>query len=174
MNKAVFLDRDGVINAATVVGNRSYSPDSIQKFIFLPGVKKTITLLREWGYLVIVVTNQPDISRGLLTREELDKMHDLVRKELSVNDIIICTHDDNDGCDCRKPKPGMLLGAAKKWNIDFGKSFLVGDRWRDVEAGKAVNCRTILLKNEASGICDPDYVIKDFSEVAEIILRTTD
>ncbi len=145
MRRAVFLDRDGVINRAVIKNGKSYPPGSLAEFEILPGVREAIAALREAGFLVIVATNQPDVGAGRQRVEVVEAMHARLRQELAVDDIRVCYHVDADRCECRKPLPGMLLDAARSWDIALGASFMVGDRWRDVEAGRAAGCRTALV-----------------------------
>lgn len=137
---AVFLDRDGTINENEIRDGRSYAPTRLEDFRWLPGAPEAIARFKEAGFLVIVVTNQPDLTTGKTSREVIEAMNGRLRDELGVDDIIVCPHTDDARCDCRKPKPGMLLAAAEKWGIDLSRSIMVGDRWRDVEAGKAAGC----------------------------------
>lgn len=139
-NRAVFLDRDGVINASVVRDGKPYPPNNLNEFIYLPGAIEGIKRLRQAGYLVIIVTNQPDVATGLQERATVELMHTKLYQDKLCDDIKVCYHIDKDDCTCRKPKPGMLLQAASKWNIELSTSFMVGDRWRDIEAGKAAGC----------------------------------
>lgn len=155
--RAVFLDRDGTINK--YVG---FLRD-IDEFELIDGVSKAIKRLNQGGYLVIVVTNQPVIARGEVTWEELYEIHKKMETLLGqqgayVDDIFICPHHPDKGfpgeraeykydCDCRKPKPGLILEAAKKYNIDLSQSWAVGDSVTDAQAGKTAGCHTILLEN---------------------------
>lgn len=143
--RAVFLDRDGVINANLERDRRPFAPTKLEEFHFLPGVDLAIRRLKDAGFLIVVVTNQPDVPNGITPRETVEAMHDRIRSDLPVDDIEVCFHKDGDGCDCRKPKPGMLLTAAIKHNIDTKRSWMVGDRWRDIDAGKAAGCSTIFI-----------------------------
>lgn len=143
--KAVFLDRDGVLNRAVVRNGKPHPPQTLAEFEILPGVAAAVETLRGLGYLTVVVTNQPDVARGSQSREIVEAMNAVLRETLKIDDVRVCYHTDTDDCDCRKPRPGMILAAAKDWNIDLGRSFLVGDRWRDMEAGHAAGCRTILI-----------------------------
>jgi D-glycero-D-manno-heptose 1,7-bisphosphate phosphatase len=145
MVPAVFLDRDGVINRAVVRNGKPYPPASLEAFEFLPGVVEAVAALRAAGYLIIVTTNQPDVATGKQSREVVDAMHDRLRRELAVDEIRVCFHVDADRCLCRKPLPGMLLEAAEHWHIDLSASVMVGDRWRDIEAGRAAGCRTVFI-----------------------------
>jgi D-glycero-D-manno-heptose 1,7-bisphosphate phosphatase len=145
MNRACFLDRDGVINRIVFREGRPCSPRCLREFEILAGAKEFLLESRARGFLNIVITNQPDISRGLMAAAELESMHRRIREELAVDDVIVCPHDDADACDCRKPRPGMLLRAARTWHIDLSRSFLIGDQWKDVEAGGRAGCTTILI-----------------------------
>jgi D-glycero-D-manno-heptose 1,7-bisphosphate phosphatase len=143
--RAVFLDRDGVLNAAIVRDGRPYGPASLSEMTVLPGVEEACARLKRAGYLLIVATNQPDISRGIIAGAEVDAINATLKVRLGLDEICVCPHDDADGCNCRKPKPGLLLDAARRWNIDLEHSFMVGDRWRDVDAGRAAGCRTVFV-----------------------------
>lgn len=145
MRRAVFLDRDGVINRSIVRDGKGYPPDSLDQLEILPGVPEAIAALREAGFLIIVATNQPDVGAGKQRIEVVDAIHDRLRRELAIDDIRVCPHVDGDRCACRKPRPGMLLEAARSWGIALERSFMVGDRWRDVEAGRAAGCRTAFV-----------------------------
>lgn len=145
LKKAVFLDRDGVINNVFVRGVKPHPPASLAEYRILDGVLEAIIAFKAAGYLVIVVTNQPDVGNGIQTREVVEELHAYVRDNLPVDDIYACFHKQTDGCDCRKPKPGMLTQAAEKWNIDLKTSFMVGDRWSDLKAGRAAVCKTVLI-----------------------------
>lgn len=141
--KAVFLDRDGVLNAAVTRNGISTPPMTMDEFILLPGVEEAVGRLKSSGFVLVVVTNQPDIARGTRDRATVAAINDRIHEELDVDSIYMCPHDDADECDCRKPKPGMLLHAMNRFDIDPARSFMIGDRWRDVVAGRAAGCRTI-------------------------------
>ena len=145
MKKAVFLDRDGVINKAFIKDGLPKSPNSLNELKILPGVKESILRLKELDFICLVVTNQPDVPRGKINKNTVIEMNNFLKKEIELDDIFVCYHDDNDNCNCRKPKPGLLLQARKKWNVDFKKSFMIGDRWKDIQAGEKVGCKTIFL-----------------------------
>ncbi len=146
MRRAVFLDRDGTVNRAEIRAGRSYPPATTEEFCLLPGADEAIASLRAGGYVVVVVTNQPDVATGVQTRFTVEAMHDRLRDLTAVDDIRVCYHVDADGCACRKPRPGMLLEAARAWGVDLRESWMVGDRWRDVEAGLAAGCRTVWIR----------------------------
>jgi len=143
--RAVFLDRDGVINRATVRDGKPHPPDSIDELEVLAGVPGALLRLREAGFRLIVVTNQPDVARGTQTRETIEAMHVRLMSELPVDDVVTCYHDDGDACDCRKPKPGGLIDAARRHGLKLDQSFMVGDRWRDIEAGQRAGCRCLFV-----------------------------
>lgn len=177
MNRAVFVDRDGVINRAVVRGGKPYPPNSLEELEMLPGVPEAVRLLRQAGYRVIVATNQPDVGAGRQTQDEVERIHEHLRAALQVDDIKVCYHTDADGCPCRKPKPGMLLDAARDWDIDLAASVMVGDRWRDVDAGKAAGCRTVLVASEVESGYDEraaeghDAAVRSLLEASRWILE---
>src|SRR4051812_29820475 len=137
LRPAIFLDRDGVINKTVVRGTVTHPPGTLEEFEFLPGVLEACVRLSEAGFALIVVTNQPDVARGIQQRDRVEAMNDLVRSRLPVLDVLACYHDSADHCSCRKPKPGMLLEAAQRHGLDLARSFMVGDRWSDIVAGQA-------------------------------------
>lgn len=140
---AVFLDRDGVLNRSVIRNGVPNPPNTLDEFELLPGVREATDQLKGAGYLLVVVTNQPDIARGTQDVSVVDAMNAVVQRELGVDAVLVCPHDDDDECECRKPKPGLLLDAIHRFDIDRERSFMVGDRWRDVAAGRAAGCRTI-------------------------------
>lgn len=140
---AVFLDRDGVLNRSVDRHGVPSPPSSLDDFELLPGVPEAASRLRDAGYMLVVVTNQPDIARGTQDVAVVEAMNEVIQREVGVDAILVCPHDDIDNCECRKPKPGMLLQAMERFDIDRERSFMVGDRWRDVVAGQAAGCRTV-------------------------------
>jgi len=145
---AVFLDRDGVLNVAPVRDGRPHPPASVADLTILPGVAAALAQLKRAGYMLVVVTNQPDVARGSQTRAAIDAIHARLRAELPIDAIYCCFHDDADDCPCRKPRPGLLLAAARELSLDLGSSYMVGDRWRDAEAGAAAGCRTAFVDHD--------------------------
>jgi D-glycero-D-manno-heptose 1,7-bisphosphate phosphatase len=172
MARAVFLDRDGVLTRSIVRDGRPYAPRSLEEFQLLPGVAEAIAQLREAGFRTIVVTNQPDVATGEIDISLLGEMHRKLRALLPVDDIKVCCHVDQDRCECRKPKPGMLFEAAREWPIDLARSFMVGDRWRDVSAGKAAGCTTVFIDYDYAEVQRdrPDFVVTSLEEAVRIIL----
>ena len=163
MNKAVFLDRDGVINEVLLRDGRYASPRSKNDFTFIDGIGMFVADLKEKGYLVIVATNQPDLARELLPKHDLDAMHQSLSEKFAVDDIYVCPHVQKDDCSCRKPRPGMLLEAAVKWRVDMSRSFMVGDMERDIEAGRQAGCRTVLVRREYNQDVRADHVITAYT-----------
>ena len=172
MNRAVFLDRDGVINRIVMREGRPYPPRLLEEMQFFPKTQEAIDDLRRGGYRLIVVTNQPDVGKGIQKKETVEAMHALIHSRFKVDEIKVCYHTDADSCECRKPKPGMICEAAFRMNIDLGCSFMVGDRWRDIEAGKAAGCRTIWIRSqyEEKPVQNPDYTVETLYEASRIIL----
>ena len=149
MTRAVFLDRDGVLNRAIVRNGKPFPPDSLEEMEILPDVPDAIERLRAAGFLCIVVTNQPDVARGTQTRETVDAMHKHLQSILPITQIIAC-YDDGETSPRRKPNPGMLLEAADSHAIALSQSYMIGDRWRDVEAGRRAGCQTIFIDYDYS------------------------
>jgi D-glycero-D-manno-heptose 1,7-bisphosphate phosphatase len=143
--RAVFLDRDGVINRASVRNGKPYPPRSLAELEILPGVPEALARLKAVGFRLIVVTNQPDVARGTQTRAEVEAMHAVLTAQLPLDEIRACYHDAADGCDCRKPKPGMLIAAAHDSHLDLSASYVIGDRWRDIEAGQRAGCTSLFI-----------------------------
>jgi transaldolase len=173
MRRAVFLDRDGVINRALVRDGKPYPPASAAEIEVFEDAFSSLNRLREAGFLLFVVSNQPDIARGLTTQEVVAEIHSVLRSRLPVDEIYFCAHDDADACACRKPRPGMLLRAAETHGIDLRASFLIGDRWRDIDAGAAAGCRTVLIDwgyNERQPSHPPDIRTRSLMQAADWII----
>ena len=171
MKKAVLLDRDGVINRAIVKNGLPTSPNSLDELEILPGVKESILRLKKLNFICLVVTNQPDVSRGKIEKKTVIKMNNYLKDEIKLDDIFVCYHDDHDNCKCRKPKPGLLLEAGKKWDIDLKKSYMIGDRWKDIEAGRCAGCKTIFIENnyEETKPKNPDFTADSLLSSVDII-----
>jgi D-glycero-D-manno-heptose 1,7-bisphosphate phosphatase len=142
---AVFLDRDGVLNEAIVRNGKPYPPLDLSELVITCGAGAALKELKRQGFLLIVVTNQPDVARGRANRADVDNINAQLAAVLPLDAIEVCEHDDKEQCNCRKPKPGMILRAQEKFDVDLANSFMVGDRWRDIEAGRRAGCRTILI-----------------------------
>jgi len=175
VNKAVFLDRDGVLNRGVIRSGRPFAPLGLEDLDILPGVPDALEALRAAGFLLIVVTNQPDVARGLAKREQVDAIHAFMRDRLSIDEIRVCYHDDADHCVCRKPSPGMIYAAAVERAVQLDRSFMVGDRWRDVGAAKRAGCTAILVNAlpEETRI-EPDIELSDLPAAAAWILSRSE
>lgn len=171
MKPAVFLDRDGVVVESVLQNGCAKAPLSLEKFRLVEDARGQVKRLKEAGFLNIVVTNQPEIATGELKLEVLEEMNRQLRRELAIDDIYCCPHHQSEGCPCHKPVPGLLLQAIQKWGIDPKRSFLIGDRWRDIGAGKAVGSYTILIKRDYSGCDSANANVSNLTEAVDIIMR---
>ncbi len=171
-HRAVFLDRDGVLNKAVIREGRPYPPSGLFELEVAPGVDKGCKALRDAGYLLIGITNQPDVPRGKTEKKVVEEINGYLTARLAMDSIRVCYHDDADGCECRKPKPGLILEAAGERKIDLSASFMVGDRWKDVEAGRRAGCRTVLIDNDYAepGKSAPTFTVSSFEEAVQVIL----
>jgi transaldolase len=170
----VFLDRDGVINRAVVRDGKPYPPDHLEDLEILPEAYTALPMLKQLGFRLIVVTNQPDVARGKQTRETVEAMHGYLRAQLPIDDFFVCYHDDTDGCDCRKPGPGLLVQAARAHGLPLSKSFLIGDRWRDVDAAHAAGVHAVLIDygyRERGPAREPAARVRSLAEAADWIRR---
>lgn len=171
--RAVFLDRDGVLNRVVLREGVPRPPASVGEVEILPGVPEALGLLAAHGLRRIVVTNQPDVARGAQTRGAVEAINRHLAALLPLDGVFTCFHDGKDDCDCRKPAPGLLYDAAAAHGIELRESYLVGDRWSDVEAGRAAGCATFLINLPYSqrARCRPDYEAGDLLHAAREIVR---
>lgn len=172
--RAVFLDRDGVINRPLIRDGKPFPPVSVAEFEILPGVPEACETLKGLGFILVVATNQPDVGRGTLVREEVETVHRWLLRQLPIDCLMVCFHGGaayGEPCDCRKPQPGMLLEAAAALKIDLAKSFMIGDRWRDVDCGFNAGCQTIFIDwgYEEKLNRDPDLRARDLLDAAQLI-----
>jgi D-glycero-D-manno-heptose 1,7-bisphosphate phosphatase len=173
--RAVFLDRDGVINRAVVRDGKPYAPATLEELEILPGASSALSDLKDCGFLLLVITNQPDVGRGLQQREVAERMNQFLTSALPLDGVFVCYHSDDDACDCRKPRPGLLLRAARERDLDLARSFVIGDRWRDIEAGHNAGCTTILIDRgykETPPLCQPDVSVKSLREAADWVVTS--
>jgi D-glycero-D-manno-heptose 1,7-bisphosphate phosphatase len=145
MKKAVFLDRDGVVNKSILLNGKPTPPNTPQDVEILEGVVEAIETLKLHDYVPIVITNQPDVARGLITKDEVIAINAYIGRVTKIGHFYTCFHDDSDSCVCRKPQPGLIYQAAKDLAIDIKNSHLIGDRWRDIAAGQAAGCKTFFI-----------------------------
>lgn len=172
--RAVFLDRDGVLNDVIVTDGTPRPPANREEFRWLDGVQEACAALSRAGFGLVVITNQPDIARGTLDARSVDAVNEIIRDGVPVLGVLTCPHDGPDACPCRKPKPGLLLKAASDWGLDLGKSFMVGDRWSDIEAGRSAGCATLLIDRPYSrrAQCRPDWIVSNLGQAVSIILES--
>lgn len=173
MKAGVFLDRDGVLNVSEVRNGKPYAPRSVAAFRLYDEAAPSLERLRAAGFTLIVVTNQPDIGNNLVDPAEVEAMNALLRQALPVDEVVVCPHAQSAGCDCRKPKPGMLLDAAGRHGINLAASFMVGDRAGDIGAGHAAGCRAIFINRGYSenAPSSPDAEVASLAEAVEKILE---
>jgi D-glycero-D-manno-heptose 1,7-bisphosphate phosphatase len=172
LQRAVFLDRDGVINRAVVRDGKPHPPATLAALEILPGVADAMQALHEAGWLLIVVTNQPDVARGTASLADVEAINLHLQECLPIDEFRTCYHDSSDGCNCRKPLPGALLAAASAYGIDLPASYMVGDRWRDTEAGERAGCKTIFI-DYGYAEKQPEkfnHRVRNLTEAADIIL----
>jgi D-glycero-D-manno-heptose 1,7-bisphosphate phosphatase len=173
LRRAVFLDRDGVLNAAVVRDGKPYPPAGLREFVLLDGVREACAELHAAGFLLIVATNQPDVGRGTQSRAAVEEMHAYLQRELPLDRIEVC-YDPGGGVPSadRKPAPGMLLRAAAELSIDLAASYMIGDRWRDIDCGAAAGCTTVFIdRGYAEELrTPPDFRAADLREAAQWIL----
>jgi D-glycero-D-manno-heptose 1,7-bisphosphate phosphatase len=175
LNRAVFLDRDGVINRAIVRDGKPYPPASLVELEILPGVHEALKKLHDSNYLLVVVTNQPDVARGTAIREDVELINAYLLSQLPIDVFKTCYHDREDKCGCRKPLPGAFFEAAKEHNIVLSQSFMVGDRWRDTEAGARAGCKTIFI-DYGYAEKKPEFVnyrVTSLQEASKLIIGET-
>jgi D-glycero-D-manno-heptose 1,7-bisphosphate phosphatase len=171
--RAVFLDRDGVLNEAIVREGKPYPPARVGDLRIPDGTAAALTKLKERGFVLLVVTNQPDVARGKQPREVPEQMASRLLSELPLDGVLTCYHDDQDNCDCRKPRPGLMLNAAKEYDLDLSRSYMVGDRWRDIDAGARAGCKTVWIDqgySEQPPASTPDARVRSVPEAVDWIL----
>lgn len=175
MNKAVFLDRDGVINRAIVREGKPYPPKDLTELEVLPGVPEALAALKKAEYKLIVVTNQPDVARGTVKKDVVESINHQLSSTLPLDEFRTCFHDDHEACKCRKPAPGALLAAASEHDIDLKRSYMIGDRWRDIEAGQRAGCKTVFIDYGYSEKQPEqmDYRVPSLKDAALVILGET-
>ena len=174
LRNAVFLDRDGVITIPQIRDGKSYAPRHLADFAVYPEVDQALMALHAADWLLVVVTNQPDIGNGLVDPVVVAAMNERLLASLPITAIKMCSHRQGDGCACRKPKPGMLIEAAAEFGIDMAASIMVGDRWSDIEAGRTAGCRTVFIDRDYTERRPeaPDAVVRSLGEAARFILRS--
>ena len=161
MNSAIFLDRDGVVNYSIIREKKPYAPICLDELKIIPEIKSVIDFFKIRKFMVFVITNQPDVARGNVIKDEVEKINASILSQLSIDEIFTCYHDNQDQCECRKPKPGAFIILSQKYNIDLSKSIMVGDRAKDIEAAKNANCPSVFIDynyNEPKPV-DQNYTV---------------
>ena len=174
LKPAVFLDRDGVVNEVVFRNGKPASPRSLDEFIWGEGIAEAVKRLKAASFRVFVVTNQPDIARKKLEAKILEQISETIRQSLPIDDLLVCPHDDSDQCVCRKPRSGMLISLAAQWQIDLNRSFIIGDSWKDMTAGKAAGCQTILIKRHYNQGTVADFQAVGVLEATDMIFNLID
>jgi len=170
LRRAVFLDRDGVLNEVVFRAGKPESPRTVEEMELVPDIQ-AVARLSQAGLLVFIITNQPDISRGRITMDAMNGMMTRIRDAVPIDDYRICLHDDGDDCACRKPKPGMILDLAHCWHIDLPESFVIGDMWRDMDAARAAGCTAILIKREYNDDAVPEIAVGSLAAAVDAVLE---
>lgn len=169
MKRAVFIERDGILNEVRVGPKNPIQPLTLDEFKPRSAAVEPLQALKASGFVLVVTTNQPGLSRGYQSRRELDLMHTILRRLFPIDDILICPHEEGDHCPCRKPRPGLLVEAAFKWHLDLDHSFVVSDKWQDSEAARAAGCTSLLVQSPWNGQVHHDFVLPDLSAIVEKI-----
>jgi D-glycero-D-manno-heptose 1,7-bisphosphate phosphatase len=171
VSKAIFLDRDGVINRVILRDRRPFSPRNMDEFEILEKVSEAVALFQKVGLVVVVITNQPDLAKGLVSESLISEIHEKIRNEIGINHFYFCGHSDLQNCACRKPKVGMLLQASRDLGINLDSSYLVGDRWKDIKAGQEVGCKCYYIDNnyDEPRPSSPFYTVKSLYEAAVLV-----
>ncbi len=170
----MFLDRDGVLAREIVRDGAAYAPTRVEDFVLVPEAGEQVRRLREAGFLCIVFTNQPELANGTLLRADLDEMHRRLCEAVPLDDVLVCPHDKSEGCRCHKPALGLLEDAAARWDVDLAASYVVGDRWRDVDAGRAAGCYSILIERPYSNAGWASARVATLTEAVDEVLRHAD
>ncbi|MDX1950769.1 MAG: HAD-IIIA family hydrolase [Verrucomicrobiota bacterium] len=171
MRSAIFFERDGVLNLAAVSHGQQTAPRTLEEFKVNPEALAPLTELKKAGFVLIATTNQPGISRGYISRRELDLMHLVLKRQLPLDDLLMCPHDEMDRCPCRKPNVGLFQEAAFKYNLDLDHSFVVSDKWQDAQAAHNLGSVSLMLRSPWNGRGHYDYVLPDLASIVPRILQ---
>ncbi len=172
-NKAVFLDRDGVINHVVYHKevNKPSSPWKIEEFKLIKDIEKPLKKIKKMGFLLFIISNQPDIARGRIKKGTTDEINKIIYEKFPIKEIVVCPHDDKDNCSCRKPKPGMILDLSKKHNISLEKSYMIGDSYKDIQAGENAGVKSILIEKNYNKNVNAKNKVKTLSLAVELIKK---
>src|SRR5207245_83934 len=170
MKIAVFIERDAILNEVRNGPKHQITPLTLEEFKVIKAAEAQLKKLKAAGFVLIVTTNQPGLSRGYQSRRDLDRMHELLRRSFPLDDLLVCPHDESDHCPCRKPKPGLLIEAAFKWHLNLDHSFVVSDKWQDAEAARTAGCTSLLVKSTWVGRVHHDFVLPSLEAILQRIL----
>lgn len=171
MKAAVFFERDGVLNSVRIERRHQVPPTALNDFKLVEQAIEPLRQLRAAGLILLVATNQPGISRGQTCRRELDRMHDLLKTRLNLHDVLVCPHDEMDQCQCRKPRPGLLMEGAFKWHLDLDRSYVISDKWQDAQAAHVAGCTSLLIRSPWNGSGHHDFILSDLASAARKVLQ---
>lgn len=171
MKKAVFIERDAILNEVRTGPKHQISPLTMAEFKVIETARSPLSRLKSAGFILIATTNQPGLSRGYQSRRELDRMHEVLRRTFPLDDIMVCPHDESDHCPCRKPRPGLLIESAFKWHLNLDQSYVISDKWQDSEAARTAGCTSLLVKSAFNGNAHHDFVLLDLDSIVEKVLR---
>jgi len=160
-----------MLNQVRVDRQHQVSPLTLEEFHVNQAIAPLLGKLKAGGLVLIATTNQPGLSRGYQSRRELERMHDLLRRALPLDDILVCPHDETDHCPCRKPRPGLLVEAAFKWHLALDNSFVISDKWQDAQAARMAGCTSLLLQSPWVGDGHRDFLMPDLNAIVDKILR---
>lgn len=167
----VFIERDGILNEVRVEGQYQASPLTLEDMRPIEAAVPLLHKLKSAGYVLIVTTNQPGLSRGYQSRRELDRMHTRLRALFPVDDILVCPHDETDNCSCRKPKPGLLVEAGFRHRLNLDQSCVISDKWQDAEAARSAGCTSVLLESRWTGKVHRDFLVSDLTSAVDKVLN---
>lgn len=171
MKKAIFLERDGILNLTVTERQSQVSPKTLEEFQINTAAIPICEHLKAAGFLLIVTTNQPGLSTGGVSRRELDRMHQLLRQTFPLDDILVCPHDEGDECTCRKPQPGLFMEAAFKFHLDLEHSYIISDKWQDARAARGLGCTSMMLHSPWIGSGHHDFVLSSLPAIVGKILQ---
>ena len=171
MKRAVFIERDGILNEVEPGPKHPITPLTLEEFKVRTEAKGQLKILKDAGFVLIITTNQPGLSRGYQSRRELERMHDILRHTFPIDDIFLCPHDEDDECPCRKPRPGLMIESAFKWHLNLDHSFVISDKWYDSEAARTAGCTSMLIESPWVGQGHHDFVLPDLKKAVEKIIQ---
>jgi D-glycero-D-manno-heptose 1,7-bisphosphate phosphatase len=171
MKRAVFIERDAILNEVRIGPKHQISPLTMEEFKMIDAAAPALHKLKAAGFILIATTNQPGLSRGYQSRRDLDRMHEVLRRSFPLDDIMVCPHDESDHCPCRKPRPGLLIEAAFKWHLNLDQSYVISDKWQDSEAARTAGCTSLLVQSPYNGKAHHDFVLPSLDAIVAKILQ---